>query len=78
MSEKSRTAFGYTETDAGPIQHLKIAGVFGISWVIQAPVALIPHKRNWQGIPFPETKGNLYVFALPGGHKITQDGKIVC
>lgn len=76
-SDKSRTAYGYTETDSGPIEHLEIVGIFGIRETLHAPVVLIPHRRNFKGLPFPETSGCMLVYALPGGSKITQDGKIV-
>lgn len=76
-SDKSRTAYGYTETDAGPISHLKIVGIFGLKEILHAPVSLIPHLRNFKGLPYPETAGCLLVYVLPGGSKITQDGKIV-
>lgn len=77
MLEKTRTALGYTETDSGPIQHLRIVGIFGISEVIQAPVSLVPHNRNSRGLPYPEMFNGMWVFILPGGLKIRQDGKLV-
>lgn len=76
-SDKSRTAYGYTETDSGPIEHLKIVGVFGLKGTLHAPVALIPHQRNFKGLPFPEIISCMLVYMLPGGVKMTEDGKIV-
>jgi hypothetical protein len=76
-SGKSRTAYGYTETNAGHVRHMTITGIFGVKGPVLAPVALIPHSRNGKGYPSPERVNGMMVFVLPGGSKITEDGKPV-
>jgi hypothetical protein len=70
MQEKAKTAYGYTETHEGPIYHLQLGSIL-------CPVALVPSRRNHRGLPFPEKFNGQWVFILPGGRKITADGKPV-
>lgn len=72
MSEKSKTAFGYTETAIGPVKHLKVIDAYGIKGMsLDAPVALMPHHRSGAQMPYPEMCNGKTVHVLPGGSRIT-------
>ena len=72
MAEKSRTAFGYTETAFGPINHLRVTDAYGVKGLtIDAPVMLMKGHRSGAQMPYPEMSEGKMVHILPGGVRIT-------
>lgn len=68
-SERTRTAYGFTDTAAGRIPHLELMGDFGL---IHAPVMVWPRFRGQRSCllePRVTTEGR-YLHALPGGGTI--------
>lgn len=67
-----KTNHRYTETNEGPINHLRICGDFG---VIHAPVCVVGVAHGLRGLkpeerlPSPIREAGKFVYALPDGQR---------
>lgn len=69
----TKTNHRYTETNEGPINHLRVCGEFG---VIHAPVCVTVPDHSMRGLsepqrlPKPIRDAGKLLFALPGGGRM--------